>query len=172
MSQLISVAPLAIIIAIIPTALYALSYAAVKKALPPIGRTALVAAFSVYVLVILSVTLLFRNTTFFNVELDPIASYRRAANAPAHLAAIEIRNIFLNVAMFVPLGIILPRLSDKFRKFAAALPVALLASLAIETAQIATRRGVFSIEDILHNTAGAALGLALYLAASKIFKKP
>ena len=135
------------------------------------SSTVIAAAFAAYIFIVLSITLLSRDPIFSGIELDPIASYRRAANAPRHLAIIEIRNIILNIAMFVPLGIFLPLLFNKFRKIYIFLPIALLASSAIETAQLITRRGVFSIEDILHNTLGAALGLAIYAAFSKFFKK-
>jgi glycopeptide antibiotics resistance protein len=155
------------------SALYVLFYAMIKKSLPSIGSIALAAAFSAYIFFVLSATLIFRSTHFFNqIELDPIASYRRAANAPTHLAILEIRDIILNIAMFVPLGIFLPLTRPRLGKFYIVPPIALLASLTIETTQLVTNRGVFSIEDILHNTLGAALGLALCLTASKIFKKP
>jgi len=134
-------------------------------------KTVLLAAFLAYMFVVLLVTLLFREPMPLSIELDPIASYRRAARAPTHLAIIEIRNIILNVAMFVPLGIFLPLFFNKFRKLYLAAPIAAIASLAIETAQFITRRGVFAIEDIIHNTLGAALGFAFFLAFSKIFKK-
>ena len=162
----------ALVFSLVSTALYALYHAITKKTALPIGRTALVAAFSAYTFAILYVTLLSRPAIFFTIELDPIASYRRAANAPAHLAAIEIRNVLLNIVMFIPLGIFLPLATPRFRKFCTLLPAALIAALAIETTQLATRRGVFSVEDILHNTLGAALGLALFLLLTKIFKNP
>ena len=135
---------------------------------PTASRIALIAAFFAYVFAVLSITLLFRAPIFSTIELDPIASYRRAANAPAHLAVIEIRNVILNVIMFVPLGIFLPLLFKKFHKIYLVLSVAFLTSLAIETLQFATRRGVFSLEDIIHNTLGAVLGATLFLALSKL----
>jgi len=135
----------------------------------PVKRILLIAAFAAYILVMVYITLLSRDATVATIELHPLASYRRAANAPRHLAIIEIRNAILNIAMFVPLGIFMPLLSAKFRKSCLALPIALLTSLAIEIAQLVTHRGVFSIEDIIHNTLGAALGLTLFLTAPKIF---
>jgi len=132
----------------------------------------LIALFATYIFAVAYITLLSRDSAFANIELDPIASYRRAMAAPRHLAIIEIRNIFLNIAMFVPLGVFLPLIHAHMRKIYVSLPIALVASLAIETAQLATSRGVFSVEDMLHNTAGAAVGLAFYTIASKIFKKP
>ncbi|MCL2375935.1 MAG: VanZ family protein [Defluviitaleaceae bacterium] len=123
-----------------------------------------------YIFVVLLATLLFRDPAPLSIELDPIASYRRAMRAPTHLAVIEIRNIILNIAMFAPLGIFLPLFFNKFRKFRYTLPIAALASLSIETTQFITRRGVFAIEDLLHNVLGAALGLAFFLIFSKILK--
>ena len=173
MNKLLSPLLLAMLVSLGISAAYVLLYAITKKSLPSTGRAALVTAFSAYVFIVLSITLIFRSAHFFNhIELDPMASYRRAANAPAHLAILEIRDIILNIAMFVPLGIFLPLVHAPLEKFYIALPIALLASLTIETTQLVTNRGVFSVEDIIHNTLGAALGLFLYAASSKIFKKP
>jgi len=170
--QLLRLTPDALVVSLIPTAVYTLSYTAAKKSLPPIRRIVLVAAFSAYAFIVLSVTLFNRPAIFCtnNIELFPFASYRRAMRAPTHLAILEIRDIILNIAMFIPLGIFLPIFYSAFRKFRITIPIAFLTSLAIEIAQIATCRGIFSTEDIIHNTLGAVLGLALFLLPSKIVK--
>ena len=159
MLQLISL-PLAISAAAIWGGIFALLYICTKKIV-------LSGIFSAYIFLVLWVTLLGRTPANHIIELYPLASYRRALNAPPHLARIEIRNALLNIAMFIPLGIFLPITWHKLQKFYLTLPVAFLASIAIETAQLLTHRGVFALEDILHNTAGAALGIIII----KIFKK-
>jgi len=123
----------------------------------------LAALLAAYVYVVLHNTILNRAPVFEGVfEIHPMASYRRAARAPWHLARLEIRNLILNTAMFMPLGTLVPALYHRLAKFYIALPIALAATIAIEIAQFVTARGVFAVEDILHNMAGAAIGYALY----------
>ncbi|MCL2573466.1 MAG: VanZ family protein [Defluviitaleaceae bacterium] len=137
----------------------------------PNHRTLVIIVFIAYAFAVCYITLFSREVAMASIELDPIASYRRAANtSSAYLATIEIRNVILNVIMFVPFGIFLPLFSSRL-KLLDVIMLSVLASLAIETAQLITKRGVFAIEDIIHNTLGAALGLAFYHIFAKIFKK-
>ncbi|MCL2575515.1 MAG: VanZ family protein [Defluviitaleaceae bacterium] len=116
-----------------------------------------------YIAALLCVTLLiFRGNPYNPIELDPIASYRRAANAPQHLAVIEIRNIALNIAMFIPFGALLPIIWNKARKIYITIPIAITATIAIETAQFITARGVAAAEDIILNTIGAIIGFIFF----------
>ena len=116
-----------------------------------------------YIALLLAVTLVvYRGSPYAPIELDPIASYRRAANAPAPLARIEIRNAVLNVLMFIPMGFLPPLVWRVMAKPYILIPAALALTLTIETAQLLTNRGVFAIEDILHNVIGAAIGLLGY----------
>ena len=126
-------------------------------------RLFLAALFIAYVALILHETLLSRPPIFSGAyELNLFASYHRAMRAPSHLARIEVRNLILNVAMFVPMGILLPVVFPRLAKFYITLPIALAATIAIETAQFITHRGVFATEDILHNFVGATIGFLLF----------
>ena len=64
--------------------------------------------------------------------------------------------IVANVAVFVPLGFLLGLLTGWKGVFAGA-----GFSLLIELLQLLLRRGVFEFDDILHNTLGTLLGVAL-----------
>jgi len=126
-------------------------------------RLFLAVLFAAYIYLVLHETLLSRPPIFSGAyEFNPFASYRRAMRAPSHLARIEVRNLILNVAMFVPMGILLPAVFSRLAKFYITLPIALAATIAIETAQFVTHRGVFATEDILHNFAGAIIGFLLF----------
>ena len=72
----------------------------------------------------------------------------------------DIKNAALNVLLFVPLGILLPLLWREFRSFPRAALAGLLLSLGIEVLQIFTFRYT-DVNDLLTNTAGAALGFLL-----------
>ncbi|MCL2350236.1 MAG: VanZ family protein [Defluviitaleaceae bacterium] len=125
--------------------------------------------FWLYIIALLAATLLFfRGAPYAPIELDPIASYRRAMTAPAHLSRIEIRGIILNIAMFIPLGLMPPAIWPRLSKAYFMLPLVFAATLSIETTQLLTSRGVFAIEDIIHNTAGGILGFLIFKA---LFKK-
>lgn len=119
--------------------------------------------FWVYVALVLCVTLVFfRGTPFARFELNPIASYQRALYADARLARGEIAGVVLNIIMFIPLGFLAPAIWKKFRKFYLLLILVVSATLFIETAQFITSRGVFSLEDIIHNTLGGVFGFIIF----------
>jgi len=152
--------------------LFAVFSAVFRRCMPSVKSVFACGVFCGYAIIILSETLLLRNLTPYGFyELSPIASYIRAARAPSHLARIEIRNLILNVLMFIPLGVLLPVMFQRLRKFYTAMPIALSATFFIETAQLITGRGVFSTEDILHNFFGAIVGYSFYKLISKIYIK-
>ena len=76
----------------------------------------------------------------------------------------DAKNAALNVLLFVPLGILLPVLWREFRSFPRTALAGLLLSLGIEILQIFTFRYT-DVNDLLTNTAGAALGFLIAKAA-------
>ena len=80
-------------------------------------------------------------------------------------------NVLLNIAMFVPLGILLPWIHKLFRKWYVMLGSAFVCSLAIEVFQAITRRGLFDVDDLFANTLGAIFGYGLYMALRSVFVK-
>ena len=81
-------------------------------------------------------------------------------------------NVLLNIAMFGPLGFLLPLLNNKYRKWYLSIPVSLLASLSIETFQLIFSSGVFDVDDLFCNTLGAVMGyLAIMLILSMFNEK-
>ena len=85
-----------------------------------------------------------------------------------HLTRFCLRNTLGNVALFMPLGILLPLVDTRFRSLKRVLLLALCLSLTIETLQFALRfvgnpRAV-DIDDVLLNTLGACLGFLIYRA--------
>jgi VanZ family protein len=76
------------------------------------------------------------------------------------LATLEVT---ANVAMFVPLGLLLAS-SRRLRRPWLAAPLGLAFSAAIETVQILLPGRYPTVQDVAANTAGAALGAALVVA--------
>ena len=127
------------------------------------GKNFKLLALVLYICLVFIITLVvYRGSPYAALELNPIASYIRALNAPPHLARIEIRNAVLNVLMFTPFGFLPPLVWRKFSSPIYLLPTAFAFTLTIELTQLITGRGVFSTEDLLHNTLGAGIGLLSY----------
>ena len=80
-------------------------------------------------------------------------------------------NVLLNIAMFVPLGILLPWIHKLFRKWYVMLGSGFACSLAIEIFQAITGRGLFDVDDLFANTLGAIFGYGLYMAFRSVFVK-
>ena len=76
-------------------------------------------------------------------------------NSPLHA--------FLNILLFVPLGIFLPLLYENHTSFRRTVPAGFLISLSAELAQMFSM-GITDISDIITNTAGTCLGFLLYKA--------
>ncbi|MCR4796193.1 MULTISPECIES: VanZ family protein [Ruminococcus] len=71
-----------------------------------------------------------------------------------------------NLVMLLPLGFMLPIMSEKFRSIKAAAVIGFAFSIFIEFAQYYTGRGLFESDDILHNTIGACIGCIIYVIIS------
>jgi glycopeptide antibiotics resistance protein len=96
----------------------------------------------------------------YSYNLVPFSTIERflySKNIRYHLLI----NIFGNIAVFVPFGILLPLCLQK--TFIRILIVFLAGVLCLETLQLVCRRGTFDVDDIILNTAGFLLGWIFYL---------
>lgn len=66
-----------------------------------------------------------------------------------------------NIILFIPLGVFLPSLWNKFEKFLNTILVGFSFSLIIEVLQLLNMRAT-DIDDLLMNTLGAAIGYLIY----------
>ncbi len=73
-------------------------------------------------------------------------------------------NVLLNVALFVPLGFLLPMLWGIFRKWYLTIPAGFGVSLAIELIQLVLGRGICDVDDLYANTLGTAMGFFLAMS--------
>ena len=67
-------------------------------------------------------------------------------------------NVLLNIAMFCPLGFLLPILSRKCRKWYCVFSAGFVYSMFIELMQLIFARGVFDVDDLFCNTLGTMVG--------------
>lgn len=93
-------------------------------------------------------------------ELVPFWSYR--ASVSKYYALDVFMQILENIAIFIPIGFLLPFAFGKRER--GVLPFAFLLSLFAEGFQYAFSLGVCETDDIINNTLGAAVGFGLYRA--------
>ena len=80
-------------------------------------------------------------------------------------------NIFGNIIAFMPYGFLLPLLNKAYRRFYIILILCVLFSLAVETAQLLLKVGVFDIDDILLNSFGGILGYLIFCIVHSIYRR-
>ena len=112
-------------------------------------RTALQMLLIACVFIVLGATLLLRTASGSGrTDLQPFSQYR---SAWYNFSYPEWRNIVLNIAMFIPFGVLIPVLYPKLRAVWKITAICLVGTLLIETTQLITHRGIFAVDDILHN---------------------
>ena len=131
--------------------------------------------FVVYVLGNLYFTLLSRTPgTETKLTLLPFQSYARMGGAvpaeaeeAAGFAAMFLKGttpldgIILNILLYVPLGYLLPRLFPKLKAWQVIL-IGLLCSAATEATQYLFKMGWCEMDDVIHNTLGAVIGVWMW----------
>ena len=73
----------------------------------------------------------------------------------------ELRNIILNILLFLPFGYLIPSLFPRPRCWQVIL-LGLAFSLTIELLQLITKLGYADVDDLINNTLGAAIGWLCY----------
>lgn len=73
--------------------------------------------------------------------------------------------------MFVPLGVLLPLLWKKCRKWYVTIPIGFAISFVIELVQLAIRRGICDIDDLFANTLGTVLGFLCIMAVLSLLNE-
>ncbi len=94
-------------------------------------------------------------------------SYSAIANGSTHL----IYEVFWNVILFIPIGMLQMLIFSCKRKWMISVFVGFLLSSSIEVIQLLSHRGLFEFDDIVHNTLGAFIGTCLYVFISVLSKK-
>ncbi|KKM10243.1 hypothetical protein SY88_14325 [Clostridiales bacterium PH28_bin88] len=73
----------------------------------------------------------------------------------------RIINVFGNVLAFVPLGFLAPVLLPKMNGFKQTIYLSASLSLLVEITQYVSKMGQFDVDDIILNTLGGAVGVAM-----------
>jgi len=133
----------------------------------PWGKAALWLLFAAYLAVVIYATML-RWDGFFHREwnLHLFRAWREAWN---NFSTKNWANVLLNIAMFGPLGFLLPLMGKCFHRWYVTLPVGFFSSLAIELLQLALGRGICDVDDLFCNALGAAMGYFAIMAILALF---
>ena len=144
-------------------------------------RKFLAVAFVVYLVVVAAITIVPtrlarpRVPRTNHINLVPLGysftCFLQDRAAHPRLTSFCLRNTLGNIALFLPLGILLPLLFDRFRSLRRVILLAAFLSLSIETIQFFSAffgnfRSV-DIDDVLLNTLGACVGYAIWWLAGR-----
>ena len=83
----------------------------------------------------------------------------------------SVENLVGNVVVFMPLGFLLPLMSDDLQKFSDVFLNVFTFVLGIEVFQLFSAFGAFDVDDILLNCVGAAIGYGCYKVMATIVEK-
>ena len=129
--------------------------------------------FLFYILGVLCVTFIVRETMVLRtpenrgVVLQPFREFEAMVNGTHFF---WFKQIFLNVLLFVPFGILLPMVSRYFRNPMVTVIAGCLFSGAIETMQYITGRGLTEVDDVITNTLGTVVGVMIYKLVSVFYQ--
>ncbi len=126
-----------------------------------------------YLVIVFGATFLTRQNAYKEINLHLFSSYREAWNNMSDLLSknIILRNIILNILLFVPFGFLLPMYSEKLKKIYKVVPIGIGTTLIIEIVQYVTNMGIFEIDDVFNNTLGVLIGYCIFMIFNNLIKK-
>jgi len=104
-----------------------------------------------------------------SINIIPFKTILQYLINPSSIRA-TIINIAGNIVAFIPMGFLLPMISNKCKDFKVSILIIIIATMTIEILQYITGVGASDIDDLLLNTLGGILGYLIYKhVASKLF---
>ena len=143
------------------------------------GRASAAALFAVYALAVLALLFLRAPRGVGGWNLRPLRTIRVCCRILFDGGAWseELRryawvNFPGNILLFVPLGLFLPRLFPRQRRFPLFLATAAAAVVIVEALQYLTSLGALDVDDLILNLAGASLGFLFQRHKNRAPKRP
>ena len=116
-----------------------------------------------YVFLVLCTTIFFREETFEKrYYLQPLWSYSVLYNK-------LLAQLILNVMLFIPIGFLVGGALKK-KHIWNTVKIGFVLSFFIELTQLITTRGVFNVDDIIHNILGCVIGYGIFRLCHIILK--
>ena len=117
-----------------------------------------------YVFLVLCTTIFYREETFEKrFYLHPLWSYSTLYNK-------LLAQIIMNVMLFIPIGFFVGGALKK-KHILNTLGIGFTLSFFIELTQLITTRGVFNVDDIIHNVLGSVIGFSCFVLCYKMIKR-
>lgn len=124
--------------------------------------TLIIAIFMGYILMVLQATWFSRTPSgYYSVNLHLFSSYIGAWNS-CTLRSWQL--LILNIVMFVPFGMLLPIVNNKFKRLIFTTIVGAIFTTLIEIIQFVCNIGVFEVDDLFNNLVGVIIGYGLVMA--------
>ena len=136
-------------------------------------QTLIIILFLLYLVSVLTVTFIVRETMVLRtpenrgVVLQPFREFEAMVNGTHFF---WFKQIFLNVLLFVPFGVLLPMVSRYFKNPMVTVITGCLFSTFIEIMQYITGRGLTEVDDVITNTIGVAVGVMIYKLVSAVYR--
>ncbi len=110
-------------------------------------------------------------------ELIRVLFTEGISSALSHIEIIRTANltqVYMNIALMIPMGYLLPYIFRWFRERARLRPVLaiFLISFVLENIQLITRRGFYDADDLVSNTIGGFLGAHMYITVAYVLTHP
>ncbi len=117
-----------------------------------------------YFFFVLCTTIFYREETFIKrYHLYPFWSYTVLYNS-------LLSQLLLNILMFIPIGFFVGGALKK-KHILDIIGIGFLLSFLIELTQLITTRGVFNVDDIIHNVIGCIIGFSFFMLCYKITQR-
>lgn len=87
-------------------------------------------------------------------QIRPFWSWKQALSGDREM----LREILLNIVLLLPVGVLLPVTLRRPLRWQSGLWIGVLISTVIELGQLLWCRGLFELDDILHNSVGCMIG--------------
>lgn len=105
----------------------------------------------------------------YRYNLVPFVEIRRFWTYREQLGFLAVfTNIFGNVIGFIPLGFILPIISNCTRSGSFITVIGFTLSMCVEVIQLMTKVGSFDVDDLILNTLGAVIGYILFTVCNRL----
>lgn len=127
-------------------------------------RQASTCLFIGYVILVFCTTIFFREDTYEKrYMLRPFWSYTVLYNR-------LLAQLIMNVLLFIPIGFFAGGALKK-KHIWNAIGIGLFLSFFIELTQLVSTRGVFNVDDIIHNVLGCVIGFSCFVLCYKIIRR-
>ncbi len=114
---------------------------------------------------ILCATVVYRQSFgYYKINVIPYFDYIERIKANKYY---DVWEIYLNIALFIPIGLLLYYLYN-ISRWKECLLTCVCISLCIEFLQLLLQKGLCEVNDVIHNTLGCVIGMIFFLLIYKV----